>query len=200
LSFDKKISLESLTVGSLDLDGAETVVLSFVSGTNPFASQTGYSSEYTFGATSVTYKKNDPKGDSPFLITFGMGAQDDLIIEAGTVLSLTANPITSNGILLDMVTANLIAAPGVPGDYDNNGVVDAGDYVLWRKGGSLANEVDAPGTVDAADYTAWRGRFGNPNAGSGASLSAIPEPCAVLPLAIAAFAWPTMRRSTARWC
>jgi hypothetical protein len=68
-------------------------------------------------------------------------------------------------------------APGVPGDYNNNGVVDAADYVLWRKGGPLQNEVDTPGTVNAADYTAWRARFGN-TSGSGTSLDgpAVPEP------------------------
>lgn len=71
---------------------------------------------------------------------------------------------------------------GVSGDYNNNGVVDAADYVLWRNGGPLQNEVDAPGTVNSADYTAWRTRFGN-TSGSGASsgLVAVPEPaCAAL--------------------
>lgn len=70
---------------------------------------------------------------------------------------------------------------GVPGDYNNNGVVDAGDYVVWRKGGTLQNEVDAPGTVNAADYTEWRARYGNPP-GSGAGLgtgSSVPEPTSV---------------------
>ena len=67
---------------------------------------------------------------------------------------------------------------GVPGDFNNNGVVDAADYVLWRKGGPLQNEVDTPGTVNAQDYTDWRARFGNPNPGSGSSLdaTAVPEP------------------------
>ena len=66
----------------------------------------------------------------------------------------------------------------VPGDYNNNGVVDAADYVLWRKGGPLQNEVNNPGTVDAQDYTEWRTRFGN-TSGSGAGLDAaagVPEP------------------------
>jgi hypothetical protein len=49
----------------------------------------------------------------------------------------------------------------VPGDYNNNGKVDAADYVLWRNGGPLMNEVADPGTVSPADYTAWRNRFGN---------------------------------------
>ena len=69
-------------------------------------------------------------------------------------------------------------AAGVQGDYNGNGVVDGADYVLWRNGGPLQNEVDTPGTVNAADYTAWRARFGN-TSGSGSLLgagAAVPEP------------------------
>jgi hypothetical protein len=65
----------------------------------------------------------------------------------------------------------------VPGDYNGNGVVDAADYVLWRNGGPLLNEVDTPGTVNAADYTAWRARFGNVAGGSSTgAAAAVPEP------------------------
>jgi hypothetical protein len=71
-----------------------------------------------------------------------------------------------------------LAPAGVAGDYNNNGVVDAADYVLWRNGGPLQNEVASLGTVDSADYDAWRARFGNAS-GSGSSLgagTAVPEP------------------------
>src|SRR5262249_18269296 len=79
------------------------------------------------------------------------------------------------------------APPGVPGDYNNNGVVDAADYVLWRKGGPLQNEVDTPGTVNAADYAAWRARFGNTSgAAGGISSTVIPEPSASVLLCAAA--------------
>ena len=49
--------------------------------------------------------------------------------------------ITGTGLL------NVTTLPpvGVPGDFNNNGVVDAADYVLWRKGGPLQNEVDDAG-------------------------------------------------------
>lgn len=53
---------------------------------------------------------------------------------------------------------------GVFGDYNGNGSVDAADYVQWRNGGPLLNEVGGNatlGTTDAADYTAWQARFGD---------------------------------------
>jgi autotransporter-associated beta strand protein len=70
---------------------------------------------------------------------------------------------------------------GVAGDYNANGVVDMADYVLWRNGGPIQNEVASAGVLDAADYDAWRARFGN-SAGSGAGLknAAVPEPSAFL--------------------
>jgi hypothetical protein len=74
--------------------------------------------------------------------------------------------------------------PGVPGDYNGDGTVDGADYVLWRKGGLLKNEVSQRGVTNAADYTEWRARFGNPGGpGVGAGAS-VPEPSAAF-LAVA---------------
>jgi hypothetical protein len=73
-------------------------------------------------------------------------------------------------------------APGVTGDYNNDGKVDAADYVLWRNGGPLQNEGATAGTVTAEDYTVWRANFGNA-AGSGGALgtsAAVPEPGSLL--------------------
>jgi hypothetical protein len=71
----------------------------------------------------------------------------------------------------------VVPQPKLTGDYNNNGTVDASDYVIWRKGGPLQNEVDTPGMVNVADYTAWRVRFGN-TSGSVSVLgsAAVPEP------------------------
>ncbi|MFO0789266.1 MAG: hypothetical protein U0805_07405 [Pirellulales bacterium] len=76
---------------------------------------------------------------------------------------------------------------GVSGDYNGNGVVDAADYVLWRNGGPLQNEIATAGSVTLEDYTEWRARFGNV-AGSGAGLgvAAIPEPAATSVVALLA--------------
>ena len=74
-----------------------------------------------------------------------------------------------------------VTPAGVPGDYNNNGVVDMADYVLWRNGGPLQNEVASTGTVDAADYDAWRARFGNtPAAAAGLNNAVVPEPSTIL--------------------
>ncbi len=87
-------------------------------------------------------------------------------------------------------------APGVPGDYNGNGVVDMADYVLWRNGGPLQNEINTPGVVDASDYTAWRQNFGN-HAGSGSSLgaaAAVPEPAAWMLLSVSIVFFGVSRR------
>jgi hypothetical protein len=56
---------------------------------------------------------------------------------------------------------------GRNGDYNNNGVVDAADYPIWRKtlGQFVVNpgdgaDGDQSGTIDQGDYDYWRARFG----------------------------------------
>jgi glucose/arabinose dehydrogenase len=68
------------------------------------------------------------------------------------------------------------------GDYNGDGSVDSGDYVLWRKnlgrsGADLAADGDGNGFVNQADYNFWRARVGN-TTGSAAALDdgAVPEP------------------------
>jgi hypothetical protein len=88
------------------------------------------------------------------------------------------------------ITLTLGGPVGVPGDYNQNGVVDAADYVVWRKKvgpGSLQNEGGiSPGVVDGADYNFWRSRFGA-TSGAGAALDggAVPEPGSALLLVLA---------------
>jgi hypothetical protein len=92
----------------------------------------------------------------------------------------SANPYINYPIFeFQLYDSELIAHAG---DYNGNGIVDAADYVLWRKGGPLQNEVNTPGTVDASDYTIWRALFGS-TAGSGSGSldgGAVPEPLSSL--------------------
>ena len=73
----------------------------------------------------------------------------------------------------------------VVGDYNNNGSVDAADYVLWRNNGPLQNEGVTPGNTTQEDYDFWRARFGA-TSGSGSSSvaggsvgDAVPEPASM---------------------
>ena len=73
-------------------------------------------------------------------------------------------------------------------DYNHNGVVDAADYVVWRKspqqsGASLDADGNGDGTVDDDDHTYWRRRYGQMHATAGAGQAipdAVPEPTTII--------------------
>lgn len=62
----------------------------------------------------------------------------------------------------------------LPGDFNNDGEVDAADYVLWRKN---------PSNFLPQTYDTWRQNFGNPpgsGSGLGSEPGAVPEPGAIV--------------------
>jgi hypothetical protein len=69
---------------------------------------------------------------------------------------------------------------GVDGDYNNDGSVDAADYVVWRAhegepAGTLPN--DPTGSPIGPDqYNVWTQNFGGGGAGGSLSAAAVPEP------------------------
>jgi hypothetical protein len=96
-------------------------------------------------------------------------------------------------------------APGVDGDYNNNGIVDAADYVVWRKrlnqDVTLPNDT-TPGTVRQIDYGVWRTNYGKGVAGSGAGGALfvggeVPEPAGCVLAAMAAIVSCSVRRRRA---
>jgi hypothetical protein len=114
----------------------------------------------------------------------------------GTFLGTFAVP-SENGFT--EATAFLVVPTPVIGDFNNDGGVDAGDYVVWRKASptdSLPND-DTPGVVDASDYSDWRANFGKSELASSAALGAdpVPEPPAVMMLLIAILARSMVRRN-----
>jgi autotransporter-associated beta strand protein len=82
------------------------------------------------------------------------------------------------------VRLTVSALIGISGDYNQNGTVDARDYVIWRKTlGSttnLAADGNHNGIIDNGDYSIWRQNFGTTSSGVGSGAgAAVPEPCTV---------------------
>ena len=82
-------------------------------------------------------------------------------------------------------------ALSISGDYNNNGTVDAADYIVWREavGSSTVLPNDLTPGVDALDYNEWRARFGQSivsGGASGAVVGSVPEPTTIVALTASA--------------
>jgi hypothetical protein len=83
----------------------------------------------------------------------------------------------SDGIVLPPLSISVISGFGsdLPGDYNNDGFVDAADFTTWRDSiGEVAlngfgADGNRDGIVDLGDYAVWVNNFGNRTA-------AVPEP------------------------
>jgi hypothetical protein len=77
-----------------------------------------------------------------------------------------------------------LTSSGILGDYNHNGVVDAADYVVWRK---------TDGTPEA--YNIWRAHFGQTiGSGSASQTAAVPEPPTLVSLCLGAVVLVSLRR------
>jgi fibronectin-binding autotransporter adhesin len=112
-----------------------------------------------------------------------------------------AGSLNAGSLYTSAVTLSIPGAAGLLGDFNNDGKVDAADYITWRKNGvanaSLPN--DSGLGTQAARYSLWKTNFGRPSpgAGSGGGLngsSAVPEPSSIALLMVALAAMVTRRR------
>lgn len=141
----------------------------------------------------------------------------------GTAFEIMTRGVTLSGVLADgspvsidlnptdpFPNAGDFVEPGtrltvrlvVPGDFNLNGIVDAGDYTVWRH--NLGQQGLAPytggdgngdGLVTSADYLVWKNNFGA-QAGSGAVANgAVAEPATAWMLLTAAVAICGRRQS-----
>jgi hypothetical protein len=95
---------------------------------------------------------------------------------------------TNDANNLTRVLVNLVVPEPtiMPGDFNGDDVIDAGDYVVWRKmlgrtvpRGTSADG-DGDGLVETEDLDVWREVFGTAAPGGGSM--AVPEPSTVLAL------------------
>ena len=114
---------------------------------------------------------------------------------AGEVDSLAGISLTSAGQyflrisgasdsvqLYQLQLSAMATISSLAGDYNDDGVVDAADYVVWRRtlgltGSDLAADGNGNGQIDSADYTVWRSNFGDSSSGGGSNVTTagVPE-------------------------
>jgi hypothetical protein len=89
-------------------------------------------------------------------------------------------------------------ASAIPGDFNSDGNVDGIDFGLWQdhfptaSGAELMHgDGDGDGDVDGADFVIWQTNFPYPST----EVTAIPEPAAIMMMAIAAAAIAFVKRS-----
>jgi hypothetical protein len=125
------------------------------------------------------------------------------IINAGGAINVVNPVFTSSlpGFVFELDTtapASLIrvkttAVPPatLPGDFNNDDIVDAADYVVWRKNAGTQEE-----------FNTWRANFGNTLGGSGSAtdtgehFDGVPEPATWGLLILGMAAISVFRRST----
>jgi hypothetical protein len=88
--------------------------------------------------------------------------------------STTSLPTLPNGLDWNVIYSNFavllqVNAPNPSGDFNNDGSVDAADYVVWRKN---------VGTQDG--YDSWRANFGRITGGGAMSNKTAPEPATAM--------------------
>jgi hypothetical protein len=203
VNFAGRTLVAGLTSGQLPVDVSghfdlSAASIAFASGDLAYRSSTGS----PVGSASIAGKSGSLSGTGT-LSSLIQGAQTTETLTLPVSSTFVLQPDTSTTINLTL-TGQLVAtstfATPLPGDYNQNGIVDAADYVVWRKksgsGTSLPND-DSPG-VGPDDYTRWRSHFGQAGGGSGAgsglfTVSNVPEPSS-LGLLLAAFILGGARR------
>ena len=109
------------------------------------------------------------------------GGQQFTILTAGSIVNngfVLGGSAVSSFTLLVNSTSVILQAIGLAGDYNLNGIVDAADFVVWRKGLGTTYTPD--------DYNVWRDHFGQTASGGSGSAaatsaqSAVPEPSSVM--------------------
>ncbi len=88
------------------------------------------------------------------------------------------------GAFIDGVVEYL-SGPGLLGDFNNDGSVDAADYLVWRNNVGSSDSVlggngAGTGTVDGDDYQLWKSRYGQQAGALASEINPVPEPGSLL--------------------
>lgn len=148
-------------------------------------------------AVTAEYDRLSIQGSASLDGTLAISLRNDFIPAAGASFELiTASaglegefdlvilPDLDLGLAWDLtyhlttLSLSVISAP-LSGDYNSDGVVNLGDYQVWRNNYGSTSELSADGngdgTINAADYTVWRDALAPEP-----SQMSVPEPSSLL--------------------
>ncbi len=168
------------------------------------------------GRTDIAIPRNDNSGWIDVELTVTVPEESDVAgvpiagydLRFDQIFSLFTFPFEGVFFLDDVQVLTQLAA--VDGDYNNDGLVDAADYTVWRDNlnafgnpGEVSGDGDdgtgtgtPDGLVDGNDYNFWASRYGATEPLPSLS-AAIPEPASAL-LSLAGAALPLVRRTSRR--
>jgi hypothetical protein len=129
---------------------------------------------------------------------YAQGALDPTIASIVDLDHLTLAEVIKANTSISQLQNNVFFVPAA-GDFNGDGKVDSGDYVVWRHAAGTGNvwaDADGNGTVGQEDFNIWRANFGAglPPVG-GASLTEVPEPLALILLSFVASLFLGPRRT-----
>ncbi len=121
--------------------------------------------------------------------------QSFTVLTAGSISqSLTLGGADGSKFSLAGSTSNeliLTFAAGLPGDFNDDGVVNLADYTLWRNHLGAADETALNfngdgGDIGPSDYVLWKSNFGQtaPSASQSSPQASVPEPSTLLLVAL----------------
>ena len=174
----------SIASDDVEEDGGSLNPAGFTGLGGEFTTGTGSGDGWEFGENNT-----DQLIIESFLLgTSLIGNSDDISLGNGYVpggtqdISFTYHVAGDVGPTTGVV--EYVTVAGLPGDFNDDGTVDAADYTVWRDnlgGDSAALNGNGSGsaTVVQADYDLWRQSFGNTAASAALGSEAVPEPTAV---------------------
>jgi hypothetical protein len=154
----------AVTSLTLDTNGATG------GGTQPLAAGSYAFSVSYVAATGLFTTSIGPVSYSTTLAaaTFQAAGNADKLDRFGFLQLNATNTATTYALNVENINytgeSQVATGPALPGDYNDNSVVDAADFVVFRKanGTNVTLPGDTtPGTVYQADYDMWRANFGN---------------------------------------
>jgi hypothetical protein len=203
----KNTSANPITLNSYRITSATSALNA--AGWNPVSNGNELPSQFPLGNGSGNGWEVAENPNNGELVEWYLTGNSTLNPDQSLYLGTAFNPAGVHDVALRYTVADLtvktgdveymaVTAPGVPGDYNNDGTVNAADYVVWRDRIGLISDLPNDligGTIDDDQYNQWRANFGKTSTGGpaiGAAL--VPEPATLGLLMIAAIAGTILRR------